>query len=258
MLLDISHKAKMKKSREEKIQDIQSLIDEGYTYTEIAHILNQKYTVLVSRANRSGLKNRNYFKKKKRFSDQFLKDFSKKAKKIGWSRARQENNLTKDQVRRIKVLCYNQGFIEAKNSYRGHDTRRKTPWSGKELVTMLKYCGLIPRTEIMKKMDLNGMIVIKDRLRSLGLVSKNVNGLSFGQFRKLFERKPYTFIKTRAGPTNFTFNIVLWTDIENWISERRIRSIPIMTKYVKSMALFQRWIWGVKDVRSKIKRELNL
>lgn len=140
------------------------------------------------------------------------------------------------------------------------ETRRHDKFTSNELVTILKYSGILSRQMISEIIKRDGARVIKEKLAHLKIASRNINGMNLTLFQKTFRTEPPRSLKTLAGPEKGNgshFRIALWVDIEEWMILGIIPSHPLMLKYVESMAMFQRWIWGTDRVAENISRALK-
>lgn len=140
------------------------------------------------------------------------------------------------------------------------ETRRHDKFTSKELVTILKYSGILSRQMIAEIIKRDSARVIKEKLAHLKIASRNINGMNLTLFQKTFRKDPPRSLKTLAGPEKGNgshFRIALWVDIEEWMILGIIPSHSLMFKYVESMAMFQRWIWGTDRVAERINRALK-
>lgn len=127
------------------------------------------------------------------------------------------------------------------------DTRDHSAWTTEQLQFLLTHSGLQPRAWIGKRLKRGNDICMKEKLGSLGVSSKNLNGLTLTQFREAFGAEPEFYLETKAGPgrggTPTYYKIIPWVVLNEWAKRRKLRCHPIMKKLIKTMALFQEWIF---------------
>jgi biotin operon repressor len=224
--------------------EIKDLINAGYTNPEIADELQFTRTQIASYAQRHFKTNPNYLKKitkhkhlRKKVMKYFLNHTAKQCQ--------DKFNLTPSEFKSLMTT----GYRVKEFKHLRKDTRLKTDWSTKELKFLLKYSGIISQKDIAETTGRGkSRIVIKEKLQSLNLCSKNINGLTLTKFIALFGKKPKYCIETSAGsPSGFTnsnWRIVPWLHIDEMLKEKYIDQIDSIKIYVETMALFQKWIHG--------------
>jgi hypothetical protein len=125
------------------------------------------------------------------------------------------------------------------------DTRRKDPWSLKDLLFMLRKSGFISREAINNKIKRGkNYRVVKEKLKLLKISSsRTVNGLTLKTAVNYFGDLDFSPIKTKACPEGFEMILVTWSDLYKNIKYKR-KIDPNIKKCVKTMALFQKFIHG--------------
>lgn len=246
------HKRKRHFSQQEK-QVIASMLESGKTNVEISQKLNRAVTsVSVYVRNRFG-GNPSYLKKKTKHAhlhEKVLKYFFNHS----FEDTAKYFELTQSELKSCMTCAYRQPHLK----YLRKDDRinHRRFWTEKEIITMLRMCGIFSRHKIAEVLDRGNERVIKEKLNKLGVASRNINGLNLAQFRNGFGVDCVKFVRGNAGPSGgrgqFFFKIVLWVDVEKMIDRGEIETFNFYEKLIKTMASFQRWIWGGGDVRRKV------
>jgi hypothetical protein len=133
------------------------------------------------------------------------------------------------------------------------ETRRHDAWSLKEKLFLIQHAGIQPRAWIARKLRRGGVHSVKEELERLQMNSKFVNGMPRKYLLEILgPRDCPEGIKTKAGPPgggrgDFRFIIIPWTECEQ-LSRRFPRRFDPETKAgIRGMAMFQRWVFGLKD-----------
>ena len=232
--------------------EISNLIGQGLTNPEISKELGLSIAQVAVYTQRFLGGNPNYLKKiskHKHLHEKILKMRLKYTDKEIMNKF----SLTSSELKSCMTHAY-------KNKKLGHlrkDTRRRDAWSGEELRFLLKWSGIISQKEINDYLGRgNGRIVIKEKLQSLGLCSKNINGLTYSKFTSLFNVDPLFILETSAGsPASPYFKaanwkLVPWCHVEEMLNDGIIDQAESIKIYVRTMASFQRWVHGKDYWRS--------
>lgn len=235
-------------------QDILSLRSEGLSNKEISERLQVLPCTICRRLKKYG-GNQNYLNQKRKSTTDELRAFLHRAEEIGFAELRKELGISRREINAIKSRCVKRGLVTREN-YKSKDKRRKNKWSGDEISKMLMWSGIISREDIAKKLGSSSGRVIKERLVNMNIAGRDVNGVLLTKFREMFQCDPPRCVHSLTGPGGSAkYKIALWVDIEFWIKNKKIKSVPVITKKVEIMAMFQRWIW--KGGRIKIWREIG-
>lgn len=162
--------------------------------------------------------------------------------------------LTQSEFKSITTVSYR----DPKLKHLRKDKRNHNPWSAREFKFMLQHAGLKPRAWIAKRLKRGGPLGIKDRLETLGIASKSVNGITLSQFREAFGKEPGFYLETEAGPGRGKYSatyykIIPWVWLDQEIKARRLKTAPVFRQLVCSMAMFQEWIFD-GDALDKLQR----
>lgn len=141
------------------------------------------------------------------------------------------------------------------------ETRTHEPWSAKELKFLLRHAGLVPRKKIMEKIGRGKNVChIKERLQTLGVASRTIQGITLSQYINAFGERPRFFLKTSAGPDGGAkgtlptrWKLVPWVWLDQELKAKRLKTAPEFRMLVSSMAMFQDWIFEGNALR-KMKR----
>lgn len=227
--------------------EIKAMIGQGMTNPEIASELNVSRNALAIYVQKKLGGNDNYIKRKTKH-----KHLRKKVLELNLKMSNQEIakklNLTKSELK----SCFTIAYMDQDLKHLRKDSRRRDPWSTRELRFLLRWSGVISQSDINEYLKRGkGRIVIKEKLQELGLCSKNVNGMTLSQFRALFKKEPVYILETWAGspsskflnsPTHF--KIIPWIHIDEMIKDGHIDTVKSIAIYVEAMAMFQEWIHG--------------
>lgn len=218
----------------------------GFTNPEIAKELGLSVNQVANYARRYLKGNANHLKRITKHKH-IIKDVMKYFLGHTEQECLSKFNITKSEFKSIMTMGYRDKNLTC---YR-KDTRRRDPWSKKELHFLLRWSGVLSTTEINNYLKRGvSKIVIKEKLISLGLASKNVNGLSYSQFTSLFKKEPLYYLKTAAGSPGSNSNsysywkIVPWMHVKEMLGSGYINHTESVKIYIEVMALFQRWVHG--------------
>lgn len=235
-----------KKRAKDFHNEIQDMIVFGLKNPEIAEELGLTVPQVAKYAQRNFRGNPNYLKqitKHTHLREVVLKDRLKFSDKEIMSKY----GLTKSELKGCLTYAY-----KLKNlTHLRKDKRRRDSWSTEEYRFLFKWSGILSREEINSYIKRGKTdIVIKDKLRLLGLSSKNINGLTHSQFQKLFKKEPIYYLKTSAGSPASPFTesarwrIIPWCHIKEMLDSGHIAHSESINIYVSTMALFQKWVHG--------------
>lgn len=231
--------------KKDEINKIKNLIKQGFTNKEIALKIDRPACAVAMVTQRKLGGNPNYRLKKtkhKHLRDKVLVYFLNHT----MQETAEHFNLKMSELKSCLTVAY-------KNPLMAHvrkDKRRHDAWSERELLFLLKYSGVISRDEINEKLSRgNTGRAIKEKLMSLGVCSKNLNGMTLSQFRKIWGFDPEFYLMTTAGsPGGFKnttfFKIIPWAYIDELIKNKTINHEISFVKYVSTMAMFQKWVHG--------------
>jgi hypothetical protein len=131
---------------------------------------------------------------------------------------------------------------------------RQLPWTDEQLIELTKMAGLISMKSQAKYF--NRPLANEGSIRSVwvkrfGHGQRVINGMAHWKARH-FIKKSCPVIDTPFGSNNHKQrHLVLWVDFEKHIKDDCPKFIK---EAVSAMADFQRKLYGVKDVRGKVKR----
>jgi len=223
-----------------------------YTYPEISKMLKLSIESIRNKGQHLGLKNTVY-SKNKTVTKHLRKPVMKYFLNHTWDQTKNHFNLRDSQLKTIFTI----GYRDPKLKHLRKDKRRKDPWSKEELLLFLKYSGLLPRTEIAKKLNRGTKESIKEMLAKNRLHSKNINGLPERLANVIM---PIGGIKTFAGAQGKSgkccIRLVLWTVLYDAI--KYITNIDITLKYaIRAMARFQKWVYNTNNVSKAVNNILK-
>lgn len=225
-----------------ELMNLGNLINAGFTNPEIAKIMNKPRTGVAIKSQKIWGGNPNYMRQKtkhKHLREPAMRYFLNHT----WEETMEKFKLTRSELKSLFTV----GYQDPNLKHLRKEIRRHDPWKAKEYQTLLCYAGIKPREWIGKKLKRgNAQSCIKERLEKLGVSSKNMNGITLTQFKKAFGCKPPRYVQTEAGPSTTKyathFRLILWTDLDRWISKGIIHAPEMMKIHVSTMAMFQRWI----------------
>lgn len=227
--------------------EIKDLINQGLTNPEIAEELKLTRSQVAIYSQRFLGGNPNYLKKKTKHKH-LRKDVMTYFLDHSQDECIDKFGISKSEFKSIMTV----GYRDQNLSHLRKDKRRRDAWSSEELRFLLKWSGVISRDEINSILKRgNSSIVIKEKLQKLNLCSKNVNGLTFSQFKKLFKSEPIYYLKTCAGNpgpsgcfSDSRWKLVPWCHIEEMLVSGFVKHSESIVLYIMAMAKFQRWVHG--------------
>lgn len=228
-------------TRDEIVQQIGQLIKDGKTNPEIATIMGRSSASVNLLACRHFGGNPNYRKQK-----------TKHAHLRAALLLFRLNHTDKETMEHFGLSaremksCLTYAYRLKEYSHLRKDTRNKNKWTTDEIITMLKYSGILQRGKIGKIINRGSERVIKEKLSHLGVSSRNINGVNLTQFRKMFGFEPEYQIRGEAGPGSFgsrrnKFAIVPWKYVRECYEA--YPHDKTMLKIFQSYELFQKYIW---------------
>ncbi len=139
---------------------------------------------------------------------------------------------------------------------------RQTRWKDDELIELARMAGIISKkaqAQYFGRPCANEGSIISAWMKKYGQGGGNVNGLSWHVARH--------FVGPRCKPIRLKVwarrkkvrntegrQLVLWTELKKYLKP----SSPLWIKQcIKEMAAYQRWLFGVKDVKSKVSRMIK-
>jgi hypothetical protein len=143
--------------------------------------------------------------------------------------------------------CLTYAYRLEEYSHLRKDTRNRNKWTGEELISMLRYSGILRRDKIARIINRGSARVVKEKYEFLNVSSRNINGVNLTQFRNMFGFEPKFQIRGEAGPGSFgtkrnRFVIVPWSYVcECYL---QVPHDPALLKIFQTYALFQRFIWS--------------
>jgi len=159
-------------------------------------------------------------------------------------------SLTKTQLKSLMSVCYK----DPEFSHLRKDTRRKDPWSLEEMLFLLRFSGVQPRSWIAKSLDRSGARNIKERMQGWNASTKWLNGMPLAWAKTLWPEADPPSFKTEAGPTYFKFRIVTWHDAA--ILAGKYKTPPEIKACIRAMVRFQEFIHGTRS-KAAIKRRFT-
>ena len=149
------------------------------------------------------------------------------------------------------------GYRDKSLKHLRKEKRKRTPWSTRELLFLLRHAGLRPRKWIAGKLKRGNATCMKERLQALGVCSRTINSITLSQFQQAFGERPAFYLMTDAGPgrngTPTYFKIVPWAWLDKELKAGRLKTAPVFRDLVATMALFQNWIHGGDAVPEMLK-----
>lgn len=165
--------------------------------------------------------------------------------------------LTKSELKSLFTNSYKM----AEFKHLRKDSRLKIGWSTEQLKFLLQHAGLRPRKWIMEQLGRgNNVCVIKERMQTLGVSSRTLQGITLSQFRKAFDQEPKFYLQTDAGPDGgpkgtlpTRWKIIPWVWLEQEIKAKRLKTSQEFRLLISARAEFQEWIFSGNALR-KMKR----
>lgn len=247
--------------RKDEYDLLGQLIKDGLTNHEIAEIIERPRGAIAIKAQLTFGGNPNYRIRKtkhKHLRLSALKYFMNHT----FEETMERFGFTKSELKSCLTVSY---VSHPEWAHIRKDKRNHSSWTAKEYRFLLQCSGLQSRDWIAKQMGRGGELGIKDRLDSLSVSSKSLNGLTISQFRQAFGFDPSFCIHTKAGPkrkakckTNSAsfYKIVPWIWLDSEIKKGRLQTVEPMKKIIASMALFQKWVHG-KDPLKNMQKIVN-
>jgi hypothetical protein len=135
---------------------------------------------------------------------------------------------------------------------------RTIPWQDAEIIELARMAGVISlegQAKYFNRPNANKGSIVSAWMKKFGMGGGSINGLPHYLARHVVDsRCPETetaFGRQRKKSGEFGRRLYLWVDIEKHLKPD---VDPWFRDAVKTMAEFQRWLHGVKDVRGKVKR----
>lgn len=211
----------------------------------------KKYGIKLSRPGKMGEWNLQHSHIREKVMTYFLNHTAEETRK--------KFGLTESQFKSLQTVAYRMPEL----SHLRKDKRTKKLWDVKDDLFVLRWSGIQSRSWISEKLGRaskdGSFHSIKDRVRSLNISTKYVNGIPERWVNELFKLYPQS-IKTKAGPvserSNFQFKIVPWVLLYRHV--RSNKKIPQHLKdAVRAMSKFQKFIHGTKNETEIIRRIKN-
>lgn len=173
-----------------------------------------------------------------------------------WEETKEKFGLTQSELKSIFTVGYR--LPEFKHLRK--ETRDHSPWSVKQLSFLLRHTGLRPRKWIAEQIGRGNEVCIKERMQTLGLASRNMQGLTLSQFREAFGCEPDFYLQTDAGPDGgpkaslpTRWKIVPWVWLDRELKEKRLKTVRELRMLISARAMFQDWVFG-GNALAKMKR----
>jgi hypothetical protein len=244
----------------EKLRSLASL--NKYFYTEIAERIGKPVKSVRWKARKLGLQSTQitikgrhgkWNAKHKHLRRPAMKYFLTHT----WEETQKHFGLTRSELRSLFTIGYQQPELR----HLRKETRTHKAWSNKELTFLLTHAGLRPRKWIMNQLGRGSNVChIKERLQTLGLSSRTLQGLTLSQFKEAFGERPSFYLQTDAGPDGgpkgtlpTRWKIVPWVWLELELKAKRLRTVRELRMLIQTRAMFQEWIFGGSALR-KMKR----
>lgn len=165
--------------------------------------------------------------------------------------------LTNSELKSV----FTNGYKIAELKHLRKDSRLKSGWSAKQLQFLLQHAGLRPRKWIMTKLGRGTNVChIKERMQTLGISSRTLQGITLSQFRQAFNQEPEFYLKTDAGPDGgpkgtlpTRWKIIPWVWLDQELKAKRLKTAKEFAILVSARATFQEWIFEGNALR-KMKR----
>lgn len=231
----------MAKSHDPKIiLKIKSLLDSGMTNPEIARAMGMSRPSVAIIVERQLGGNPNYMKRIRKHAH-LHGDVLKYRLTHNDEETMKQFNLTSSELKSCLTYAYRRPEFKSLRK----DTRRHDAWTPEQLIKMLRYAGILRRSSIASIIERGGERVVKEKMASLNVATRNVNGANIGQFRRLFGCEPSYMIRGEAGPGSTKTNrfvIVPWFHmVEMYRSSPHSKST---LKALECYAMFAQYVWG--------------
>jgi hypothetical protein len=233
-----------------------------FFYTEIAKALGRPVQAVRWKARQLGLKSTQKTLKHRfgkwnskhcHLRPQVMKYFMTHS----WEETRKHFGLTKSELKSLFTIGYRMPQLK----HLRKETRDHSAWSAKQLKFLLTHAGLRPRKWILKQVGRgNNVCCIKERLQTLGLSSRTLQGITLSQFRQAFGHEPEFYLQTDAGPDGGAktslptrWKIIPWVWLDQEIKTKRLKTAKELKMLIAARAMFQEWIFEGNALR-KMKR----
>lgn len=165
--------------------------------------------------------------------------------------------LTRSELKSLFSVSYQMPEL----AHLRKDRRDHSGWTTKQLKFLLQHAGLRPRKWIMAQIGRGTNVChIKERMQTLGVSSRTLQGITLSQFREAFNQEPKFYLKTDAGPDGgpkgtlpTRWKIVPWVWLEQELKAKRLKTSKEFAILVSARATFQEWIFEGSALR-KMKR----
>jgi hypothetical protein len=221
------------------ISKIKSLLESGMTNPEIAKAMGMSRASIAIIVERKLGGNPNYMVRKTKHAH-LRGDVMSYFMAHSAEETMEHFELTHSEFKSIMTVSYK--IPEFK--YLRKDTRRHDAWTTDQILKMLRYSGILRRSKIAEIIKRGSERVVKEKMASLKVATRNVNGSNISQFRRLFRREPSYIIHGEAGPGSTKTNrfvIVPWFHMVDMY-----RSVPHNKSILKAFecyAMFAEYVW---------------
>jgi hypothetical protein len=158
--------------------------------------------------------------------------------------------LTKSEFKSLSTSAYSRGVTR----HLRKDTRTHNKWTVEELLFLLRHAGIRPRSWIAEQIQRGNSRAIKEKLMSMKVNTKTLNGMTLSTYVKIFGRRPMLTVDGNAGPTRgcipTSFKIVPWVLIFEEVLAGELKPPLAFRTIIETMARFQYWIHGSDPLRS--------
>jgi len=137
------------------------------------------------------------------------------------------------------------------------DKRNHSAWTTAQLKFLLQHAGLRPRKWIMEQLGRGKNVChIKERMQTLGVSSRTLQGITLSQFRQAFNQEPGFYLQTDAGPDGgpkgtlpTRWKIIPWVWLDQELKAKRLKTSREFAILVSARATFQDWIFEGNALR---------
>lgn len=230
-------------------------------YTEIAEKLGRSSRVVRWRAKKLGLPSTQKTLKE-RFGEWNAKHSHLREPVMryfmthNWEQTCKKFGLTHSELKSL----FSTGYRMVEFKHLRKETRDHSAWSTKQLKFLLRHAGLRPRKWIAEKIGRGNAVCIKERMQTLGVSSRTLQGITLSQFRKAFGQEPRFYLKTDVGPDGGVkgtlptrWKIIPWIWLDQEIKTKRLKTSKEFKMIISARAQFQEWIFE-GNALSKMKR----
>lgn len=236
---------------EEKILHLGFLIEQGLTNVQIGKEFSMNTSTIQLASKRYFNGNPNYRNKKTKHKH-LRKPVFEYFLNHTWSETKEKFKLTDSELKSVFTVGYRDNSLKSLRK----DTRCRRLWDTKDTIFLLQRAGLIRREKIGMALGRGKDRVIKEKLMKLGVNTKTIQGMTLSSYRKNFGQEPSFAISTKAGPSggiqSGMFKIIPWVILREELNNNKIIVPKIFADYIKTMALFQEWIFEGQDVIRKM------